>query len=434
MSSAEVDKMSEPIKVVIVGMGYRAMTYAKESLKYPELFRIVGVVDINDERIALARETFDIPQERCFHSVQDLCQAEKFADAAINGTLDYLHVQTTIPLLEKGYDVLLEKPFAVNQKEADELLACAMRTGRKVMVCHVLRYTPFYREIKRILESGIIGRVINILMSEQVSYFHESVSYVRGKYSSPDFCGSGMLLAKCSHDLDLMAWLMKGNLPRRISSYGGRSQFLSRMAPEGAGTYCMVDCQVERDCIYSAKRLYIENPQRWANNIWHDLGLTDLSDEEKEASLRSRENPFGRCAYRTDMRVVDHQAVMVEFEDGATGLFSMNGGASASGRNIHITGTKGEIIGTFEDEKFTVHCILPENPGGRGSYVVDVSADQRGNVHGNGDEAVIHDFIRMLQGEKPSSSTTLLQDSVVGHRIVFLAEQSREKKGEVQRY
>ena len=239
--------MSKPIGVIVVGMGARAMIYAEESLKYPKLFRIVGVVDINDDRIELAKEKFQIPEEHCFHSVEELVAVPKFADAAINGTLDLMHVKTTIPLLEHGYDVLLEKPFAVNQEEADQLLACAQRHGRKVMVCHVLRYSPFYKEIHRILKSGTIGKVINIQMNEQVSYFHESVSYVRGKYSSPDICGSGMLLAKCSHDLDLMAWLMGENLPVKLSSMGCISQFKSDMAPKGAGTYCMMDCPLERD-------------------------------------------------------------------------------------------------------------------------------------------------------------------------------------------
>lgn len=73
------------------------------------------------------------------------------------------------------------------------------------MVCHVLRYAPFYRKIKETILDGGIGKIINIQMAEQVSYFHESVSYVRGKYASPALCGSGMLLSKCSHDLDVMA-------------------------------------------------------------------------------------------------------------------------------------------------------------------------------------------------------------------------------------
>lgn len=426
--------MMKPIEVIVVGMGARAMIYAKESLTHPNMFCVVGVVDVNMDRVRAAKKLFQIPDHHCFHSVEELVSVPKFADAVINGTMDPLHVETTVPLLEHGYDVLLEKPFAVNQSEADTLLQCANETGRIVMVCHVLRYAPFYREIQKVLRSGVIGKVINIQMNEQVSYFHESVSYVRGKYASPEICGSGMLLSKCSHDLDIMAWLMSGNLPASVSSVGSVIQFHPGMAPEGAGTHCMVDCPVESDCIYSAKRLYIENPQRWANNIWHDSGIEDPTKEEKEKLLSDVGNPFSRCVYRCNLKIVDHQSVLIQFADGATGTFSMNGGASASGRNIHITGTKGEIIGTFEEECFTVHEIAPDSPGGRISRTVDVSEAQKGNAHGNGDQAIVQDFIAVLRGEQPSPCCTTLNDSMVGHKIVFLAEASRESGGKLLKY
>lgn len=426
--------MKRPIKVVVVGMGARAMIYAKESLKHPEWFHVVGVVDVNKDRVRTARELFSIPDGHCFNSVEELVSVPKFADAVINGTMDPLHVKTTVPLLEHGYDVLLEKPFAVNQSEADRLNQCADKNGRIVMVCHVLRYAPFYREIQKVLRSGAIGKVINIQMNEQVSYYHESVSYVRGKYASPEICGSGMLLSKCSHDLDIMAWLMSGNLPAAVASVGSVIQFHPGMAPEHAGTHCMVDCPIEQECIYSARRLYIRNPQRWANNIWHDSGTENPSDEEKERLLSDVNNPFSRCVYRCNLKIVDHQSVLIQFEDGATGTFSMNGGASASGRNIHITGTKGEIIGTFEEECFTVHCIAPDRPGGRISHIVDVSEMQRGNAHGNGDQAIVQDFIAVLRGEQPSPCCTTLKDSMIGHKIVFLAEASRESGGQLLKY
>ena len=185
---------SRPIRIIIVGMGVRSMIYAREALAHPDLFQIVGVVDVNPERVQTARKTFGIPEEHCFSSVAELVAVPKFADGVINGTMDQQHVPTSLPLLRHGYDILLEKPFAVNMYEAEQLLTCEHVTDRHIMVCHVLRYAPFYRRIREILTAGEIGRVVDIRMAEQVSYFHESVSYVRGKYASPEICGSGMLL------------------------------------------------------------------------------------------------------------------------------------------------------------------------------------------------------------------------------------------------
>ena len=171
--------MDKPVEMIVVGMGARSSIYAEEALKHPDLFRIVGVVDVDPKRVFEAGKKYQIPVEHRFSSVEELVSVPKFAQAVINGTMDPQHVETTIPLLRHGYDVLLEKPFAINQREAEELLFWTRRTGRKVMVCHVLRYAPFYQEIHRMVQRGEIGKIINIQMNEQVSYFHESVSYVR---------------------------------------------------------------------------------------------------------------------------------------------------------------------------------------------------------------------------------------------------------------
>lgn len=423
-----------PLRLVVVGMGARAMIYARESLTHPELFQIVGVADVNPARVQLAQQIFHIPQEHCFASAEALAAVPRFADAAINGTMDAQHVRTTLPLLRRGYDVLLEKPFALNQAEADTLLACAKQTRRRVMVCHVLRYAPFYREIHALLRRGELGQILNIRMAEQVSYFHESVSFVRGKYAQPEVCGSGMLLCKCSHDLDILAWLMEGNRPASVSSVGSVFQFRPEMAPEGAGTHCLLDCPIERACPYSARRLYLEHPQRWANTVWHDLGCENAPAQEKCRLLGERGNPYSRCVYRCDLRIVDHQAALISFADGATATFDMNGGASGSGRHIHITGTRGELRGIFEEQRFTVSLIAPEAPEGRIVRTVDVSSAQRGDAHGGGDQALILDFLALLRGETPSPCCTTLEDSLTGHRLAFLAEDSRASGGTRMRY
>ncbi|MBR5289122.1 MAG: Gfo/Idh/MocA family oxidoreductase [Clostridia bacterium] len=424
--------MNQPVRIVIVGMGQRSMIYARESLADPTLFKVVGVADTDPQRVRLAKETFGLSDACCFSSVEALCAAPRFADAAINGTMDRQHVRTTIPLLRAGYDVLLEKPFAINQREADMLLACAKETGRRVMVCHVLRYAPFYRAVKEIIASGEIGRVMHADMLAQISYFHESVSFVRGKYASPEICGSGLILSKCSHDLDLLSWLMQHDTPTGVSSVGSVFHYKPDMAPDGAGTRCLTDCLCERTCPYSAARLYIEHPQRWANILW--FGQTPPSDEEKRRLLADGQNPYGRCVFKCGLQIVDHQSVLISYTSGATATFSVNGGASAPARSLHITGTKGELYGVFEDERFTVSLVAPAAPGGKVTRTVDVSAAQHGNAHGGGDQLVIRDFIALITEQPVSPCVTTLDGSVTGHRLAFLAEDSRLSGGQMQPY
>lgn len=416
---------TQPVRVVIVGMGARASIYGTVAQTHPDLLQIVGVVDVNEERVQQARLLYGLPDEYCFRSIEELLARPKLADAVINCTMDRLHVSTSIPLLRHGYDILLEKPYALNNEEGELLIDCVRETGRKVMVCHVLRYTPFYRALRRVIVSGSIGEVINIHMTNQVGYLHESVSFVRGKYAQADVCGSGMLLTKCSHDLDIMAWLMGNNVPCTISSVGGVFQFKAEKAPEGAGSHCLNDCSLERNCPFSAKRLYIEHPMRWANNVWHDTHNNPSSDDEKEAILSQSDNPFSRCVYRCNISIVDHQSVLIHYQNGAIGTFSMNGGASTPRRLIHITGTRGEIFGTFEDGFFSVRQMDPSAPGGFTERKLNMSDTQQLDAHGGGDRSIVLDFVALLRGGRTSPGCPTLEDSIVGHRMVFLAEESR---------
>ena len=136
------------IDVVLVGAGDRADVYAGLSLKKPEKMRVVGIVEPNEVRMALMKDKYNVLEENCFSNLEDFVKREKFADAVINGTMDQIHVQTSIPVLEKGYDLLLEKPFCVNEKELWELKEAADLYGSRVFICHVLRYAPFYAAIK----------------------------------------------------------------------------------------------------------------------------------------------------------------------------------------------------------------------------------------------------------------------------------------------
>lgn len=414
------------VTAVIVGAGHRSMLYAGYARDFPEELQITGVVEPNVERRAVAAEVFGILPENCFASVEELVAGERIADAAINGTMDRLHVPTSIPLLEAGYDILLEKPFATNPEEARELVNVARRTGRRVMVCHVLRYAPFYASIWERVAAGEIGEVMSVQMAENVSYHHMATSYIRGKWNSRERAGSPMLMAKCSHDLDLMTWFKKGVAPVRVSSAGSLMQFRPEKAPEGAGTRCLVDCPIEAECFYSARKMYIESPERWSFYVWPDLpGGGKASLEEKIEALKTT-SPFGRCVWRSDNDVVDHQTVAVEFADGATGTLNMTGGTARPSRNILLLGSRGEIEGRFEESRFTIRKPDPRPGKDFSEEVVDLkltgAMDGSAGSHGGGDMRLVADFVAVVRGEEPSFSSTSLEDSIYGHAIGFVAD------------
>lgn len=427
---------SKPVTAVIVGAGHRAFVYSELAKTNPDLLKIVGVADPNPVRRKKAMEYFGFSEDMCFDSAQALAEKGRLADAVINGTMDEQHLETAIPLLNAGYDMLLEKPFAVCEEDMRQIVDCAKKNNSKVMICHVLRYTPFYYAIKERIVNGEIGDIINIQMTEHVSYHHLSTSYIRGKWANSDKCHTTMLLAKCCHDIDLMMWFMSETKPVSISSFGSKFQFKPENAPENAGTICMKDCPLVDECVYSTKRLYIDHPDRWSFDVWDALeGIENPTIDDKIALMKT-DNPYARCIYKCDNNVVDHQSVLVNFASGATGTHNMVGGSAEPRRNIHIIGTKGEIFGNFEESKFTVLKINPSPDAHNEECDVEeidlrVTGDMVGAYggHGGGDERLAEDFVKFIRGEQPSLACTSIFDSVAGHLCVYLADKSRENGG-----
>ena len=418
----------KPVTAIIVGAGHRSITYGDYSFEHPDDLKIVGIADPNEVRRKMTAERYGFSEEFCFESAEELAKVPRFADVIINGTMDHQHFETAVPLLEKGYDMLLEKPFSVSLEEMQKLLAVIRKNGNKVMICHVLRYSTFYRKIKEKLLEGALGDIINIQMSEHVSYHHLSTSYVRGKWANSDICKTSMLLAKSCHDIDIMMWLMNETQPETVSSHGGIFQFKEENAPEGAGTRCLLDCPHVDTCRYSAKTMYLGHPDRWECYVWAGLeAIKDQTYDIREESLRT-DNPYGRCIYKCDNNVVDHQSVLVKFRNGATGTHNMIGVTAKSVRKIHIIGTKAELYGNFEDNNFYIERIVTEAPDGYEREFYDTNT-MGGMGHGGGDPALTADFINFIRTGEQSISCTEIYNSIAGHLTVFLADKSMEENG-----
>ena len=408
------------------------MVYSSFAESNPDQLEIVGVADLNEHRRRAVAERYGIPQNRCFETAESLASVPRFADAAINGTMDHQHVPTALPLLEAGYDMLLEKPFAVREDELWALVEAASIHQRKVAICHVLRYAPFYTAIKREILAGKIGEIINVQTVEHVSYHHMAVGFVRGKWNNRSRSHSSMLMAKCCHDLDLIMWMMSGIRPISVASFGSNMQFRPEKAPVGSGSRCLVDCEIEAKCLYSARKHYLDHPERWAFYVWDALEEIENPSVVDRESLLKSDSPYGRCVWKSDNDVVDHQSVIIEFEDGATATHNMVGGSARPSRSIHILGHGGEIQGVLEENSYVVRHI--DNRPGREYTERRVDIDDGGDAHGafgghaGGDLRLVADFVSLLGlGERSISSTTL-EDSIYGHLVGFRADLAMERR------
>jgi predicted dehydrogenase len=269
---------------------------------------------------------------------------------------------------------------------------------------------------------------MNIQTAEHVSYHHTSVGYVRGKWNRKDRCKSSMLMSKCCHDLDLIAWLKGGIAPRSVASFGGLMHFKRDNAPEGSGERCLVDClpAVEEGCLYSARKIYLDHPERWATYVWSCIEhIANPTLEDKARSLMT-DNPHGRCIFKCDNDVVDHQSVMIQFADGSTATHSLVAGASEPCRTVRIVGTDGEIEGKLEEGFF--HVKRPDPRCGHEFALERVEVNVSNESHGGGDHRLVEDFIRVVQNQSPSLSTTTIEESIHGHLIGFAADQAMAER------
>lgn len=427
------------IKGVILGYGDRSFWYSQYAFDRPDEFEIIAVIDVNRYKLDKAKERFNLNDNMLFSDLDDFLEKNIECDVVINGTMDNLHYSTTIKLLNKGYNILLEKPITSNPDELLEIERLANEKGCKVVVCHVLRYTPFFRKVKELIDSGEIGKIVNIEMSEHVWHGHFVNAYVRGKWRNEKECGSGFLLAKCCHDTDLMCWLNNKTKPVEVASFGKRALYAPENAPEGSTEYCY-NCPKKAECIFNAEKFEAVMdccPQyTWAGI---DKDKNQITQEEKLEYLKS--SVFGKCVFKTDMDIVDRQSVCVNFENGSTATLNMIGGVSKAGRNMHIICEYGEILGHLEENKFVYRkfnkdlinrkFVSDDDTHIDKIIYINLADDRENNVsagHSGGDFYIMKDLVSFLRGDGTSVSTTVISDSVNSHLICYAAEKSRLEK------
>ena len=402
------------ITMVIAGLGGRGHDiYGNYAMEHPDEVEIAAVADPRPERLELAQREWNIPAERCFATAEELFAQPQLADAAVIATQDRQHVVHAEAALKGGYHLLLEKPVAVDIEGCLEVLRLARRYQRHVVVCHVLRYTPFYNAIKRIIEDGRIGEVVTIQAMEQVGYWHQAHSYVRGNWRRADE-SSPMILAKCCHDMDILLWMTDSHCTK-VSSFGSLGHFRVESAPEGAPEFCLDGCPLAESCPYDAERIYLRDKGVHVPVIRKVVSLENTDDSVREA-LRS--GPYGRCVYHCDNDVVDHQVVNLEFENGVTASFTMCAFTWEGSRTVKIMGALGQITGDVEENEIQVVSFATGN-----KTVYRLNTDAAG--HSGGDAGFMRDVVRQMQTDGAYAGRTNIAQSIESHLIALAAEESR---------
>ena len=404
-----VTPAAKPVTIIAIGAGNRANKYLEFAARNPERLRLTGVVEINEIRRRAAAEKFGLAPDRCFTDYDRFFENPVPADVVLIGTPENEHFEPCMRAIEAGYNVLLEKPIAQTLAECCRIEEAARRKGVIVGVCHVLRYHPYFIKIKEIIDSGELGEIISISHLAAVGLDRTTHCFVRGLWRREEITNP-MLISKCCHDIDFLLWLTEARC-RKLSSFGSLRWFRKENAPAGSAARC-IDCPLEKECPYSAVDLY-DNRRDWISNFDIPAGAT--LEEVIRRELRTGD--YGRCVFRCDNDVVDHQIVSMEMDNAVTISFSMDAFTLGDQRETHIRLTHGEIDGderTLRVRKFR---------GGE-VRVYDFSEILDKPFHAGADLALIEDFVDTI-GRGEHRFRTAIGNSVESHRICFEAERSR---------
>lgn len=416
--------MASRITIAVAGCGARGQdTYSRILMKMTDRAQIVACADTDPDKLAGMRKMCGVDEAQCYASAEDMLQQPRLADAMLICTPDKCHYFQAKEALLKGYHLLLEKPISPSAEECRELATLAQACKLHVVVCHVLRYTPFYQKVHDIILSGVLGDIAAIQANEQVCYWHQAHSFVRGNWRNKEL-SSPMILQKCCHDMDILLWL-SGKHCKRVSSIGSLMHFRAEQAPLGAAKRCTDDCAVATTCPYNAVRFYM-NHVRNGERGW-PVNVVAFNPTEESVMTALKEGPYGRCVYACDNDVVDHQAVMLELEDGATVDFTMCAFTAHGGRTLRIMGTHGELLGDMKKETIRVMPYVGEEEE---IDVTKLADDFSG--HGGGDARMIESFLKLLIGESITDGTlSSIEHSVESHLVAFAAESSRLAGGQM---
>jgi predicted dehydrogenase len=314
-------------------------------------------------------------------------------------------------LLAAGYHLLLEKPMATTPERCVALVEGARRHERVLQIGHVLRYAPFFEAIHEIVRSGRLGEIVSVDWRENLVYWHFAHSFVRGRWANSGR-SSPMILAKCCHDLDLLVWIF-GRRCRRVASFGSLTHFRPDRVGAEVPERCTDGCPISDECLYYAPRLYLEG-------IAGAFALSAVSLDQDAASMRRalETGPYGRCVFRCDNDVVDHQVVALELDGGLTVSLTMQGSSHVEGRTVRIDGLRATLLANQARNEL----LVIDHRSGE-TETIRPALDPAGG-HGGGDAGVMRAFVAGVRGDERAVLTSA-EESLESHLIAFAAEEAR---------
>ena len=398
------------VDAILIGAGQRGHhVYGRWARDHPDRLRFVAVADPRADRLERFGNTHGIGVDRRFEVPAKLLTRPRMASACVVASPDRNHHEHVKAALQQGYHVLSEKPMAATLSDCFDLVTAATASSGSLHIGHVLRFTPFFQVLHRIVTSGRLGDVVTVEHRENVRSWHMAHSYVRGNWARAE-AATPMIVAKCSHDFDILHWNLAAPV-RKLWSVGSLFDFRPERAPSGATDRCTDPCPVT-ECPYDARRLYLDPTiTGWPVHVITD----DLSPVGRQRALER--GPYGRCVYRAGSDVVDHQIVAMELATGTSVALVMHGHSHEENRTMRYDGTRATLRGRFGRNQSIE--VIDHVTGA--IETIPIPAPTGG--HGGGDAGILEAFISTIEhGTPPATSAA---ESLESHLLAFLAEEAR---------
>ncbi len=427
----------KPVSLALLGAGARGeLNLASLAQEHPDTLRFVAVAEPHEGRRERFIQHYGIKRECAFSDWREIAARPGLCDAVINTLPCRMHYESAMAMMESGYPMLLEKPMALEAWQCIRLIETARIKGLVFGVAVQNRYNRIYQRTKELLSQGIVGQLMNLDCAENIGYWHFIMSYVRGIHHHHTLSHSFMM-AKGIHDIDLILWLV-GKPVKRVSSFGRLSFFNSANAPDGAPERCMDGCPVGEKCVFNAVRQHLKPgrpdiPLRLCTgqslDVYKDLiknprlrslgSIVSPEDISQQGILNALQTTdYGKCVFRANNDVVDHQTASIEFEGGATCSYSLSGFSVAWERTLNIHGSEGEIrtadfSGRLETRTFNPAKVQRER------------IPYHGILHGGGDKVILLDFAKAVRRGSSEGLLIAAETSLEPHLVVFAIEKAR---------
>ena len=357
-------------RYAIVGTGVRGVGMWGRPLveRYADVLEFVGLCDVNPLRAEAARKQIGVSCPT-FTSLDALIDQAK-PELLMVTTVDATHEGCIVKALERGVDVLTEKPMVVDERQCQSVLDAEKRTGRKIVVTFNYRYAPKHQKIKELLLSGAIGRITSVDFAWYLDTTH-GADYFRRWHRLRARSGS-LWVHKATHHFDLVNWWLDAD-PVEVSAFGSLQRYGKQ------GPFRSTNC---RPCAHKSECKY-----HW--DITKSPRLVELYVDCERADGYQRDG----CVFKEDIDIPDTMNAVVKYSSGVTMSYSLNTFMPIEGYRIAFNGTEGRLeVRDYERQPWTValesDMQLIRNFGERETIEIPKAV----GGHGGGDD-VLRDLI-----------------------------------------